>query len=244
MTKECKNLVHVMRDTARWQDRSVDQDHGQAKCAGRVELRARAGSAGILRDDEIDPVLDQERPVLVLAERSTRDHRLGIPKGKGQVRRIDQPQKIVVLRLDGERAEILPPDGKEDTRGRLRKRIGGRSEGWNMRPLVPQAGAPGCALEGAKRDVRDLAGDQGVAADFGREGMCRIDDMGNALRAQVAGKAVGATKSSDPGWQGLPDRRRGAPGIGKARIHTTIGKAGRKLACLAGSAQKKDTRHG
>jgi hypothetical protein len=73
--------------------------------------------------------------------------------------------------------------------------------------------------------------------------MGRIDQMRDPLGAEVGGEPLLAAEAADARGQQLRDRRAGAPGIGKDRIHATAGKCAGKGRGLARTAEKKDARH-
>lgn len=244
MSEKRHDLFDAARGEARRQHRTVDQDDRQAQRARRVELRPRACAAGVLGDDEVDAVAGQKFPVGSLGEGAARDDGRGIGQGQGDIGRIDEPEQIMVLRLDGEGAQALPADGKEDPRRCDRKGLDGRVHVGHMAPGVAEAGDPRRALEGGKRDAGRPAGGNRVPAHLRCERMGRVDHMGDPFGAQIAHQPLHAAEAADPGRQRLRPRRIGAPGIGKDRVGPRGGKGAGKPAGLGRAAEKKDARHG
>ncbi len=244
MSEKRHNLGHAMGNAARRQSRPVDQDHRNPEASGGIQFRPRTGAAGILGDYEVHTAGFQKFPVALLRERAARDHRLGVRQRQPALRRIDQPQNVVMPGLRGEGRQVLATDGKEDASGFLGQSRDSSGEVGDMSPVIAFACLPRRALIGAKRRIRVCTGGNCIPAHLGREGMGRIHHMGYAFGAQICGKAIGTTETADAGRQGLFHGGVGAPGIGKDGINALGREVAGKLACLTGAAEKKDACHG
>jgi len=244
MREERQNLVHATGEPARRDGRPVDQDDRQAKRAGGVELGPRSGSARILRYDHVDPVGGQELPVARRREGTACHDDGGIGQGQISFGRVDQPEQVMMLRLDGKGAEVLSADRKKDPRARIGQGFGGRVRVGHMAPVVAVARDPWRTLVSAKRHADRIAGGDGIPAHLRRERMSGVDHMGDPFAAQIAHQPLDAAEAADPRRQGLRDRRTGAPGVGKDGIGPDGSKRTGKLACLGRAAKKKDARHG
>ena len=244
MSEKGHNLGHAPRDASGRQAWPVDQDHRHPEATRGVEFRPCAGATGVFGNDEIDTSGFQKLPVALLAERATRDDRLGIRQRQLALRRVDEPEDVTVPGLRGESAKVLATDGKEDAGGFLWQSRDGSGEVGDVGPVVVVACLPRRALIGAKRRSRVFASRNRVPTHLCCEGMGRIHYMGYVFGPKKGGKALRAAETADARRQGLFDGCVGAPGIGKDRIHPVGGKVAGELARLAGAAEKKDACHG
>lgn len=244
MSKEVHHLLDAARDPAGWQRGPVDQDHGQAKRARRVELGLCARSAGILGHNDLDAMGAEKRRVPCLGERAAGNDDFGVRQGQHIPGRVHEAKQVAVLRLGGEGLQVLPADGKEDRCGRIRQRGHRARDVGYMPPIVARSVRPGCAFEGAERHIRRTAGFDGVPTHPGGEGVSGINDMGDAFLPQAAHKTLGSAETADPGRQRLLDWGPGAPGIGEDRVDPRGGERPGELARLGRAAEKKDAGHG
>ncbi len=164
---------------------------------GRPSLRAassfasRARAACILGDNPARCGGSRSsRRSSAFAERTARDDSFGVGQRQRHLRRIDQAQQVVMLRLGREGREGLPADGQEDPAGLFRQGGDGGGDIGDMassrRPRRPPTARAHSAISGipASRSGRD-----GVAAHLGGKGMGRVDDMGDPFGPQVVHEA-------------------------------------------------------
>lgn len=244
MSEEGHHLIEAVRDPAGRQRRPVDQDHRKPQRPRRVELGPRSRAAGILGHDDLDVMGAKKRRISGLGERAAGDDDRSLGNGQGMLWRIDQPQKVVMLRLCREGRQILPADRQEDPRRCIRQFRRGGGHVAHMSPVVAGAGGPGRALEGAKRHACGATCGDGIPAHLHRKGMGRIDHMGDILVPQVALKALSPAEAADSCRQGLRHWRLGAAGIGKHGVDSRGGERVGELARLGRAAEKKDAGHG
>ena len=91
-----------------------DHDDRQAKLARGVDLGARAVAAGISRDDPCDVSRSHQIEIACDGERAARNDDVGDRQRERAIRRIDKSQRIGVLRLGGERRQMLPADREQN----------------------------------------------------------------------------------------------------------------------------------
>ena len=222
----------------------VDHHHGQAKLARGDQLRLGPCPARILGDNPADAMVGQKRQIAGLIEWAARDHRPCIRQRQRAIRRIDEAQKVMVLRLSGEGGKRLLADGKEDARGGVRQCCDGGVDAGHAAPVVPRPRSPWRAFEGDQRHAGFGGCVDGIPAHPRREGMGGVDQMGNTLGTKIVHQSRDAAKAADPRRQGLRDGRAGAPGIGKDRVRARFGQRAGKGGGFAGAPEKKDARHG
>lgn len=221
-----------------------DKDHGQPERAGGVEFRPCADAACVFGDDVGDGMIAQKGGVALCGKRTLGDDRRGVRQGQGCFGRIDQTQKVMVLRFGGEGVEGLFADGKKDAGRGVGQGFGRRFGGVDARPAVGGFGCPSGAFEGQQRGRGLGAGGNGVCAYLCGEGVGRVDDMGDAFGADVFCKSPGPAKAADARRQGLRHGGRCASGVGKHRIHPLREQMRGKAGGLGRAAKKKDARHG
>jgi len=243
MTDPVHNLGHGSHDVTRRQYRPINQNDWNLQESSRFELRLGTASAGVLGDDDLDPVVGQKLQVLRLGKGATRDHRFCVGQRQMAVGRIDQSQKIVVLRLGSKKRERLLADSKKDARRSIGQRPDSGFGVWDMLPVVARSRDPGRPFQHQKRDADAIACGQGILAHPGRERVGCIDDMGNSFGFEPCNKSVHTTKATDTHRQGLGNWRLGSPCIGKDGVNFRVGQRASQHRGFGGSAQQQDTRH-
>ncbi|GCC47473.1 hypothetical protein chiPu_0031774, partial [Chiloscyllium punctatum] len=198
--------------------RPRDHDDGKVERACGVDLGAGAGSAGIAGDDPFDIARAHHLELGLEREGSARDDDVRIGQWQRLLGRIDKSQRIGLLRQGTERRDMLAADCEKYIGTTLRQ---GRDRGCDVRDLDPAVAGgplPGRAFEREQRCRGLRAGGDRVAAHLGREGVRRVDHMGDAFTTQIIGKAADAAEAADAGRQRLLGRRVGAAAIGIDRV--------------------------
>lgn len=214
MTEPCQNRLRIVQLVPGGQVRTVDHDDRQAHAPGRQNFRMRAGTTGILGHHERDVPGLHQRQVAFRAERSAVDHNVMIRKRWRRLWRIDQTQKVEVLRIGGESGQVHPPDGQHDPLSRPLQRCDRTGDIGHVDPGVAGSGRPGRAGQRSERHLGLIAGGDDVSAHLCREGMRRIDNMGNAFTAQIIHQPGDTAKATNPLRQRLPYGPFNAPGKG------------------------------
>ena len=243
MTEPVQNLDHGPHDMARRQGWPVDQNDWNPQDSSRFQLGLGATSASVLGDDHLDPVLRQKIQVVCLGKWTAGDHRYGVGKRQGAFGRIDEPQKVVVVRLGSEQRKCLFADRKKDARGFVGQRVGGGFCAGYMLPVVTGSRDPRRTFQHQKRDVGNGACGHSVTAHLCRERVGRIDDMGDAFGLEPLNKPVHSAKAANTHGQRLRDWRVGPPGIGKDSVDASFGQGTGQCRSFGGSAQQQDARH-
>ncbi len=223
---------------------AVDQPDRQAQLPRRVKFGARSAAAGVFGDDQIAPVAAQQREVGGEVKGAARDFQRHL-RQRQIPRRIDEAQKIIMLRLAGEIREMQAADGEEDPARRSAKPRHRSGEVWQAGPVIARAGCPGRAHQAQEWDPGQRRCRMGVPAHLRGKRMGRVDQMGDPMRPDPVGKAFAAAKAS-----GSDRHRLGAwafhpAGIRERGADPAIRDQSGKLACLGGAAKDEKGRvHG
>lgn len=223
---------------------AVDHYHRQPQLAGRIKLGARPTATGILAKKQVDAVLAHHVQVSSNGKRTAIDDHVMMRQQRRIHGRIHQAQNVVVLGLRGESQQILTPDGQKDAPRGTFKRNQGSIKIRDPRPAVTRAGPPWRAGEDGQRHASHARGGDRVGADGCSKGMGGVDQMGNALPAEIRGQPGGTAKATDThrqrlrAWPGHP------PGIAEHCRNAGIRECLRQRAGLGGAAKNKDVGHG
>ena len=243
MTEPLHDLSHAFDPRPVGQRGAREHDHGKVELARGIDLGACAAAAGIARDDPFDAARAHHLELAVTRERPARDEDIS-GEWQRSIGRIDEPQRIGVLRSGAERGDMLAADRKEHA-GRILGQCGyRRCDIRDLDPVIALSPIPRCAL---KRNQRRAGGDAGrhrVAAHLGREGMGRVDHMRDALRADVVGKAISSAEAADARRQRLIGRSPGAASVGIDRIYTRARDRRGEQIGVRRSAQNEGARYG
>ncbi len=238
MTEPLHYFGDTLDPSAFGQLRSRDHDHGNAKHTSRVDLGARAVAAGIAGDDPRDLAGPHHLELALKRERPTRhDHIRG--KGQGPFGRIDEPQRVGMLRLACERRDVLAADGEEHVCGRGGQRGDRSVDIGDLNPVVAGRFQPRRAFECDQLRAGLRARLNSIAAHLGGERMRGVDHMRDAFAADGVGQPVHAAEAADTGRQRLVGRRAGATAIGVDGVDACARDLRCELARIGRSAQNE-----
>lgn len=219
-----------------------DHHHRQAKDARCLNLRARAGSTRVACHDDICAMVAQKREVAGKVERAFR-HFDAAKRQWRRVRRVHQPQKIMVLRARGEGRQMLLSYGKEYARRRARQGGGGLGLIRDGFPAISRLRYPWRAGQAQMGDACGLRGCAGIRADARRERVSCIDQMGKPAGHKIAGQPLDTAETAHAVFNRLRSGLQGAPGIGIDGIQTPRSQFAGQSGGLGRAAKKKDA-HG
>ena len=243
MTEPLHDLCHAFHAQSLGELRPRDHDDGQAERARRVDLGACAVAAGIAGDDPCDTARSHHLEFALKRERPARHDDIGC-EWQRAFGRIDEPQRVGVVRFLGEWRDMLPADREEDSRCLFGQRCDRGGDIRDVDPVVVGRPDPGRALERDQWRSGFCARRDRVAAHLGREWMCGIDDMRDALLPNVIRKSGRAAEAADADRQRLPGGGAGTAAIGidcvKAGARDLRGEQIR----VKRSAQDEGARHG
>ena len=243
MTEPAQDLLCAFHPQSFGQLRPLDHDDRQSQLARGIDLGTRACAAGIAGDDPFDTSRTHQVNFAGERERSTRNDQICIRQRQRTARRIDEAERVGVLRLRRERRDVLPADGQENIRPCLRQRGHGGFDVLSIDPDIVLRFDPWLALERKQRRFRRRTGGKHVAADLGCKGMGRIDHMRKFVPPDDSGHPVSAAETPSARRQGLIDRHLRSTGIGIDRVDPDSRDCSRQQICFARSAQDEDA-HG
>lgn len=243
MTEPAHHFVRASGPQLIRQLRPLDHDDGQFQFTRRIDLGARAFPAGVAGDDPFDSPRTHQIEFTGKRERPARDDQIGIRQRQRTSRGIDEAERVGVLRFACERRDMLPADGEEDIRPRLRQCNHGGRHIRNLDPAIAGRFDPWRALQRNQRRCRCVTRRNRVAADLGCERMGCIDHMREFVLPDDIGKSVSAAEAADTRRQRLIDRDLRSAGIGIDRVDPRSRDSSRQRIGFARSAQDEDA-HG
>lgn len=243
MRQPVQNHSQIAKHQPGWLLWPVDHHDRQVQLACGSKFRNGACAPGIFGHQMCDPMALQQVEIACQIERSAGHFYGTVRQWQFRLRRIDQPQQVVMLWFSGKARKVLFSNGKKHPGWRLRQCRNRARNIIDVYPPVALNSLPGRAHKSTKRHIGLGAALQCVAAHLGGKGMGRIDHMTDTLSPEKRGKALGTTKASHPCGQRLRHRVLRAPRVREQRICPGLGQNHGQLRGLAGAAQKKDSRH-
>src|SRR6266851_2397005 len=229
-------------------ERTIIFAHAVTTPRERIDIlplrEARAGAAGVSRDNPCDVSYAHQLEIVLEGEGAARDDEFGVRQRQWALGRIDESQRIGVLRLGGKGRKMLPADRQEYAGARLRQGVDRGVDVFDLDPSVALNARPGRALQREQRDFRRRAGCGRVAAHLGGKRMGRIDDMRDSFGPDERDQAGHATKTAGAYRQQLSDGALRPPGVGIDGIDPGTHDRAGELVGVAGSAQNEGAHHG
>ena len=243
MTEPLHHLGHALHPQSVGQFGPLDHDDRKLQFTCGIDLGARTRSPGIAGNDPLDPLRAHQVQFAGERKRSTRDDKIRIRQRQQISRGIDESERVGVLRSRRKWRDMLPADGEENIRPRLRQGSHGGCDVLHLDPDIAGCLRPWFAFQRNQGRCRRRAGGRCVAADLGCEGMGCIDHMRESLLPNGIGKTVRAAEAANAGRQRLIDRHLRSSGIGIDRVEPRSRDRGRQQVGFTRSAQNEDA-HG
>lgn len=223
---------------------SVDQNDGnpQVSCGG--QFRFRAGTARVLRDKVGDGIVPQQGAVSSNIKGASGNHGADVLQWQVQFRRINQAQKVVMLRFSGKGRNGLLTDCKKNAASGIRQGLDRMRHSRNQRPTVACFGLPRFSFKRQQGDVRLGAGRNCISAHLIGKRVSRVDDMRDSLFSQVFDQTLYTTEPAYARWQRLNGPRSCAPSIGKYGPELPLRNRCGKVRCFCSAAENQEVRHG
>ena len=241
--KVLQNLLNAVNAGPCGHKGAINHNYWQTQLARRVNLRPRAHTTRILGDDVGDAVRLQQVKIGLQRERAACNQ----GRDMGQVQSgglIHQPQKIMMLGLCGEIFQRLATDSQENPCRIIGQGRDSARHIGNVLPKVAFGRLPRRAFKGQQRGLCYGGGFDRVAAYLGREGVGRVDQVGDTFSAQIAHQSLYPAKAANALGQGLPQGCFGASSVGENRINALICQGFRQIRRLGRAAKQKDAGHG
>lgn len=221
----------------------INHDDRQGQIAGGVQLGAGTFATGVFGDDDFNVVEDHKVAVGRESERPSGDNRCDILKGQF-AGLVDEAQQVMMLRLGGERVEILATDGEENLGRRVGQGGDGGGDVGNVRPIVAVNRRPGRAVQGDERGFRGLTGGDGVVGHRGGKRVGCVDNMRDFSGLQVGDQAFDAAKPAGALGQGLRGGGVGAASVGIGGVDLGIVQGLCQQVRLGRATKQKDAHFG
>jgi hypothetical protein len=244
MIEPGQHFADGVRDLRQGQGRAIDHDDRQAERTRRIDLRTRALPARIFGDDQLYPLRAHQGEVALQREGTAIHDQIMTGQRGRLVRRIDEAEQIMMLRLGSEGHDMHTAERQHDAARLSVERGHGACYVSDTGPAVALPRFPGRAGQHHVSGARLLRRLSSMSAHGSGKGMCRVDQMRDRLLLQIGGKARNAAKATNTDGHWLRPRGVRASGIAQHRAVATLGKRLCKSARLSGPAQDEDVAHG
>lgn len=244
MIQPAQDILRIMHlDPVRhgW---AIDHDDRQAQLPRRDQLGLRAPATGILAQQQVDSMFLHQPRVTLRSKRPAINDDAVMGESGRHTRRIDEAEQIMMLRLGGKGLHMHSAQRQHDAARGTSQRGHGGVHICHMVPSVTSGGFPWRAGEGDMRNARRLRRPHGVRAYRRGEGMGGIDQMGEALLADIACQSIHPAKAADAHRHRLGTGMLSSTRIAERRPHAARGEQPGQRARFGGAAQKEDIRHG
>ena len=238
-----QHFADSLRRGATRRGRAINHDDRQIEHARRVDLGARTFAARIFGDDEVDPLVTHQGEIARQGEGSTIHEQMMARQRRRRVRRIDEAENIMMLRLISEGRDMHAAEREHDPARLPGKRLNRAGDIGHMGPTVALSRLPCWAGQHKVSDTYPPRRLRCVGAHRGGEGMGRVNQMRHRLFLQISGQPCHAAEAADANRYRLRTRVSGASDVAQ---HGAIAPCRERL-CertrFSGAAQDEDVAH-
>ena len=185
---------------------AVDHDHRNAKRAGSFYLRIGRRTAGVFRDDDLDPVALQHVDLIGKRKGSTRRDVERIQNFKRRFYRIDAADQIAVLGRGFEGQEFLAAKRQKSVCAGGTQCGDRFLDASHVQPTVALPRNPSLARQSDQSDACYVSSPYGIGGNTRCIRMRRIDQQIETFLGNIARQALSAAKAADAHRDGLLDR--------------------------------------
>jgi len=239
-----QHCADLMRFAAVGQGGPVDHQYRQRQRARGDKLRLRPTAPCILRDDQINTVGAHQRFIRSGIERAAIQNDMMIGQGRWHLWRVHKAQNIVMLGLRRETRQMHPAQGQQNTPRGASKRCDRRRNIGHTVPVIAGDRGPRGARQGQKRHTGDLRRLHGMCTHLRGERMGGVNQMGDAMGAQIGGQPLHPAKTTHPHRNGLRLGPLHPPRIAECGGKPRPCKFGDKARRLDRAPKDKDIVHG
>ena len=223
---------------------AVDHDDRNSQPARCDKFRLGPCSAGILGDDKADVMGLHQGCVRVRIKRAAVKDDVMVGQGGRGLRRIDEAQKVAVLRMAAKGSQMHASQCEHDVFARPVQRGHGGGNIWHPRPLIAVPCGPWRPRQRQQGRLCAPRRLNGICADRCGEGVGCVDKMGDLGVAQIGCKPLRAAKTPYAHRHRLGFGAFDAPCIAERGRQPCGGKRCDKARCLDRAAKNEDIRHG
>lgn len=181
---------------------ALDHDHLEPKRARGRDLAVGGAAAGILGDDDIDPLFQKQFALACLTEGTAGEYVAAIRHGERWIDRIDAADEIIVPRSRREATGFLASDCEKDAPWSAAERGDSRVDILHANPVVTRHRTPVRSQQGKDRNPGLLGSGGSIDGDLVGEGMGRINKQIDAFLSQIINQAFDTPESSNSSGQG------------------------------------------
>ncbi len=185
---------------------AVDHDHRNAKRAGSFDFRKGRRTAGVFRDDHLDPVALQHVDFIGKRKGSTRRDVARIRNLKRRFYRIDAADQIAVLRRGFKGQELLSAKRQKSVFADGTQGGDRFLDASNVQPMVALPRHPGRTRQSDQRYACHASGPYGIGRNARRIRVRRIHQQIETFLGNIARQTLSAAKAPDAHRDGLLDR--------------------------------------
>jgi len=220
---------------------AIDHDHRDAKRAGSLDLRMGRGTAGVFRDDHLDPVALQHVDLIGKRKGSTRRDVARIRNLKRRLYRIDAADQIAVLGRGFKGQEFLAAKRQKSVCADWTQCGDRFLDASNVQPMVAPPRDPSRARQSDKSDACHASSPYGIGGNARRIRVRRIHQQIEPFLDNITRQALCAAKAADAHRDGLLDRVLRAARHGQQNsVAGFVGKLSSQNAGIRRAAENED----
>jgi hypothetical protein len=192
----------------------INQHNLYSKLPGRRDFTIARRAAAVLRDDNIDVVLEQQSLLFSFLEGAAAGKIDSLRNLERRVHRIDAANHVAVLRCRLERQQVLSAKRQENATGAWSQHRDGITDTAGGPPSVANLRAPWCAPQRDQRDTRKLRCKRRIGGNLRSIGMCCIHQHDKILGTKIARQSFHPPETANPQGDGM---LRGGSGAARQR---------------------------
>ncbi len=220
---------------------ALEHQNSNAKFARCGEFAVSRLPATILRDEHINPVMQQQRAFGRLVERPAGLNIIGRGQSQRRLHWIHTSDQVVMLRGQLKRGNLLSADGKKYPEGFRSQCLRRRARIGNFRPAVRGHSPPRRAAQDNKRRASLAGRCHGVSRHRRGIWVCGINQRADLVVSQILRKPSDPAKPTRAQRNRLRSRHCGATRQRNSHCEIrAVGKFLRKFARLGRAAENQD----
>lgn len=220
---------------------TVDHDHRNSKRAGSFDFRVGRSTAGVFRDDHLDPVTLQHVDLIGKRKGSTRRDVARIRNLKRRFYRIDAADQIAVLGRGFKGQELLSAKRQKSVCADGTQRNHRFLDVFDVQPAVTLPRHPSRARQSDKSDACYASSPHSIGGNARRIRVRRIHQQIETFLGNIARQALSAAKAPDAHRDGLLDRVLRAARHGQQNsVAGVVGKLSSQDAGIRRAAENQD----
>jgi hypothetical protein len=222
--------------------RPFEHDYRDPEQSGCSNLAVGRLTPAVLCHHSVDGERLEQRLILTLRERATRQNVARVRHIEWRLDWIDTANEVVVLRGTGEWSQFLAPDRQKDSSGTLAQRTSCILRIGYFDPDIAVHGDPWRPAQSEDWRVGLPSGLRGIRGNRSGVWVRGIDQKIDALGAKILRESVSTPEAASAYRDGLSGGRRRSAGKRNRGAEITVGERESKLASLRGTSQNQNVR--